>query len=235
MLKMLNTLSKAVAFSATEKAEKRHAMAILDQQVRDAASSVGSAKKAVALIKAQNQLEKARASKVTAMIADLEARAVAALNKNAEELAHEAAAAIAILEDERVASRKAQAVFGEEISRLTGTLRHAEARLRDLQRGQRVVTARDQVRNVGSRVSITGDGALTEAEDTLAKIEDRQQRTDLADAAFANLTVSDSPSAIIDRLADAGCGPANSTSADDVLARLKAHNAPQDTPSSDAA
>lgn len=126
------------------------------------------------------------------MIDDLETRAGAALDKGEEDLAREAAEAIAVLEDERTASIKAQAVFGEEIARLTVAVRRAQARLRELHRGQRVVTARDQVRKVGNRVSVTGQGALTDAEETLAKIESRQEEVDLADAAYAQMTVSDS-------------------------------------------
>ncbi len=203
-------------------------MSILGQQVRDAAASVRCAQKAVALVKAQKEQEKQRSVKISIMITDLEARACAALEKSADHLAREAADAIAELEDDHAASLKAQAAFGAEITRLTASLRQAQARLRELQRGQRVVTARDQVHKVGKRVSLSGQGALSEAEGTLAKIEDHQKTVGLADAAYADLTVSNNPADIVERLADAGCGPSTQTTADDVLARLKARAASDD-------
>lgn len=64
MLKLLNTLSKALVSNATERAEERHGVAILGQQVREAAASVRAAQKAAALVKAQNEQEKQRATKL---------------------------------------------------------------------------------------------------------------------------------------------------------------------------
>ena len=234
MLKILTTLSRSVFHEANEKAEERHALSILGQQVRDASASVRAAQKAVALVKAQNEQERQRADKVGAMIADLETRAGEALKKGQEALAREAAEAIAVLEDERAASRRAQAAFAEEIARLTATVRRAQARLRELQRGQRVVTARDQVRKVGTKVAVVGGSSLTDAEDTLERIQARQKQIDLTETAYAELTVVDNPSDIIDRLAGAGCGPSPTTSADDVLARLKGQASGQ-PPANDAA
>ncbi|MEM6383062.1 MAG: PspA/IM30 family protein [Pseudomonadota bacterium] len=229
MLKMINTLSKALLSTATDRAGERHAVTILGQQVREAAASVQNAKKAVALVKAQSEQERQRAAKVHATIADLETRARAALEKNEEKLAQEAAEAIAVLEDERASSQRAQDAFAHELKRLTAKVHNAQARLRELQRGQRVVTARDQVRKVGNRLSVADEGALSDAEETLTKIEERQQALDLADSAYAELSVSEDPSDIVDRLADAGCGTSKTTRADDVLARLKK------TPEPDAA
>ncbi|MEM7398927.1 MAG: PspA/IM30 family protein [Pseudomonadota bacterium] len=226
MLKLLNTLSRALVSTATERTEERHAVVILSQQVRDAAASVRNATKAVALVKAQNEQERQRSAKVAAMIADLETRARTALEKKEDGLALEAAEAIAVLEDELTSSKQAQAAFAHEIRRLTAIVHKSQTRLRELERGQRVVTARDQIRKIGNRVSVADNGALTDAEETLAKIEARQKTMDLADSAYADLTVSDNPADIIERLADAGCGTPTATRAEDVLNRLKADPAP---------
>lgn len=221
MLKTILTLSRSLSFSASDKVEERYALSVLSQQVRDGAGSVRAAQKAVALVKAQNEQERQRAQKVAAMITDLEGRAMQAIQHSEEVLAQEAAEAIAVLEDELAASEKAQANFANEIVRLTKTVRSAHARLRELQRGQRVVTARDQVRKVGVQVAVAGGSSLADAESTLDRIANRQQEIDLTEAAFAELTVSDTPSDIVERLASAGCGNALTTSADSVLARLR--------------
>lgn len=229
MLKLMNTLSKALLSSATDQVEQRHAVTILGQQVREAAASVHNAKKAVALVRAQSEQEKQRACKLEATIADLETRARGALKKNEETLAREAAEAIAVLEDERVSTERAQDAFANELKRLTANVHKAQARLRELQRGQRVVTARDQVRKVGNRLSISDEGALNDAEQTLSEIEQRQKALDLADTAYAEMTVGEDPSDIVERLADAGCGKPTTTRAADVLARLKKTPEPETT------
>lgn len=230
MLKTILTLSRSLSFSAADKAEERYALSILAQQVRDGAASVRAAQKAVALVKAQNEQERMRAEKVSAMIADLEERATQAIQNGEEALAAEAAGAIAVLEDELAASLNAQANFAVEIERLTTTVRKAQARLRDLQRGQRVVTARDQVRKVGVQVAVAGGSSLADAEDTLDRIQTRQQEMDLTEAAYAELTISDAPTDIVDRLASAGCGSPLSTSADSVMDRLRQKAGQSDSP-----
>lgn len=221
MLKTILTLSRSLSFTAAEKAEERYALPILVQQLREGAASVLAAQKAVALVKAQNEQERMRADKVSGMIADLEERATQAIANDEEALALEAASAIAVLEDELAASNQTQADFGDEIARLTTTVRNAQARLRELQRGQRVVTARDQVRKVGVKVAAAGGSSLADAEGTLNRIQTRQQEMDLTEAAFAELTISDTPTHIVDRLASAGCGKPLSSSPDAVLERLR--------------
>ncbi len=57
MIKTVVTLLRGKAFEAEERLADRHALALLDQQMRDAALSADRAKKALAIAMAQDKAE----------------------------------------------------------------------------------------------------------------------------------------------------------------------------------
>jgi hypothetical protein len=63
---------------------------------------------------------------------------------------------------------------------------------------------------------------LKDAESTLARLKSRQLETDRTQAALTEMDLELSPEALAARMAEAACGPALKTSADDVLKRLSA-------------
>lgn len=135
MFKMITTLIRARTADATEAFSDAHALTILRQQLRDAADGLEGAKRAVAVVMAYAQREKKSATRIAGQIADLETRAVAALGMGREDLATEAASAIAELEAEAEAAARAMAHYDAETRRLRETVALAEQRLRTLQRG----------------------------------------------------------------------------------------------------
>jgi phage shock protein A len=128
MLKFLLTLTRGAVAAAEEEAVDRHALLILDQQMRDATAAVERSRRALGVAIAQDQAEAKRLEDTLARISDLETRAVAALNGGREDLATEAAEAIAGLEAERDAIRSARATFAAEIA----SLKHAVSRATSL-------------------------------------------------------------------------------------------------------
>ncbi|MGO8506462.1 PspA/IM30 family protein, partial [Rhizobium leguminosarum] len=68
--------------------------------------------------------------------------------KGNEGLAREAAEEIAYLEAERDASEKAQAQFTGAIEKLKGIVRASEARLQELQRGERMARATQEAQKL---------------------------------------------------------------------------------------
>ena len=147
MLKTIVTLVRGATFRAEEEFADRSALLILDQQIRDAAAGIERAKRALAVAIAQDEAEGKRLETTLSRIADLEERAVAALNGGSEELAAEAAEAIAVMEADRDAIREARATFAREISGLKATRAQVEpaagrARARPAHRaGGRIGTA----------------------------------------------------------------------------------------------
>ena len=127
MFKTVLTLFRGSVAAAGEELEDRSALLILDQQMRDAAAAVERSKRMLALAIAGDQQEGRRLDATNARIADLEVRATAALDGGREDLAREAAQAIANLEADRDAAMTARTLFASEITRMKRQVANAEA------------------------------------------------------------------------------------------------------------
>src|SRR3954451_9412831 len=141
MLKTIVTLVRGAAFRAEEEFADRSALLILDQQIRDSAAGIERAKRALAVAIAQDDAEGKRLETTLSRIADLEERALEELDAGAEDLAREAAGAIAVMEADRDAIREARATFTREIGSLKATVRKSAHRLAELERGRRIASA----------------------------------------------------------------------------------------------
>jgi phage shock protein A len=221
MFKLISILLRGRAHDAEQAFADRNAVPLLSQQIRDAAQSIQSARRSVAVAIAQNEQEKVQHGTIVARIDDLENRASAALAKGNEVLAREAAEAIAYLEAERDASEKAQGQFTQAIDKLKGIVRASEARLQELQRGERLARATQEAQKLDVAVAGPGLATLDDAEETLARLRLRQSQNELTAAALKEMEGAVRPAGIIEKLANAGCGAPLRSSADDVLARLK--------------
>ena len=120
-------------------------------------------------------------------IADLEGRAVSALEQEKHDLAREAAETIAMLEAERETSLEAQRCFETEIARLKRIVRASEARLRDLERGQRIAVATETTARLRDTAADSGQSSLRDAEATLARLRARQKQMEVTEAAMAEI------------------------------------------------
>ena len=229
MFKTVLTLFRGSVAAAGEELEDRSALLILDQQMRDTAAGVDRSKRALALAIAQDQQEARRLEAIKARIADLEVRAGAALEGGREDLAREAAEAIASLEADRDVAMTARALFASEITRLKRYVANAEARITELDRGRRIARAAEAVRAArrgGFEASRPYESTLSEAEATLKRLRERQTESDAADQALMELDAVNGPLSTAEKLAEQGFGPRLKPTADDVLARLKAKRTP---------
>lgn len=224
MLKTIVTLVRGATFRAEEEFADRSALLILDQQIRDAAAAIERAKRALAIAIAQDEAEGKRLETTLSRIADLEERAVAALNGGREELANEAAEAIAVMEADRDAIREARATFAREITSLKATVRNSGQRLAELERGRRIASAAESVRRLKAGSGLTtpsGATALADAEATLRRLRERQAEDAAAANAYETLESDPNPAGIADRLEAAGFGKRTRPTAASVLERLK--------------
>ena len=220
MLKQFFALMRGHSHEAAEAIADRNALVILRQQIRDCADAIAAARRAVAIAIAQNEQEVAQFKKLVVRIDDLEKRTIAAIEQGQNELAREAAETIAMLEAERDASSEAQKSFGTEIERLKRIIRVSEMRLRELQRGQRIVAAVDSTQRLRESAPGSSLSALKDAEETLLRLRTRQKQIDATAAAMAEMEQSGDPAAVSEKLAAAGCGAPLRSSADAVLERL---------------
>jgi len=224
MLKTIVTLVRGAAFRAEEEFADRSALLILDQQIRDSAAAIERAKRALAVAIAQDEAEGKRLETTLSRIADLEERAVAALNGGSEELANEAAEAIAVMEADRDAIREARATFAREITGLKAGVRKSSQRLAELERGRRIASAAESVRRLKTGHGVAGPRgatALADAEATLRRLRERQAEDAAASNALETLDGEANPASVAERLEAAGFGKRTRTTAADVLARLK--------------
>ena len=222
MLKQFFALVRGRSYEAAETVVDRNALVILRQQIRDCADAIAAARRAVAIAIAQNEQEIVQFKKLVARIEDLEKRTIAAIEQEQNELAREAAETIAMLEAERDASSEAQKSFSAEIERLKRIIRVSEMRLRELQRGQRIVAAVDSTQRLRESAPGSSLSALKDAEETLLRLRTRQKQIDATAAAMAEMEQSGDPAAVSEKLAAAGCGAPLRSSADAVLERLAA-------------
>jgi phage shock protein A len=225
MFKTVLTLFRGSVAAAGEELEDRTALLILDQQMRDAAAAVDRSKRTLALAIAGDQQEGCRLEAANARIADLEVRATAALEGGREDLAREAAQAIANLDADRDAAMTAGTLFASEIARLKRHVANAEARITELDRGRRLARAAEAVRSLrrsGIEAARPYESTLPEAENTLRRLRERQMEAQAADDALIEIDAASGPSATAEKLAEQGFGPRMKSTADDVLARLKA-------------
>lgn len=224
MFKTIVTLVRGAAAAAEEEFVDRNALLILDQQIRDAAGAVERGQRALAIAVVQDDGERKRLGSTLTRINDLEERAVAALAAGREDLAAEAAEAIAALEDDRTAVAEARASFADEIGHLRRTVLDSTRRLAALDRGRRIAMAAEAVRRLKAGhkpPGVIGTAALAEAEDTLRRLRERQTDDAAVDNAMQSLDPAAASATLIGRLEAAGCGPHTKTTAADVLARLR--------------
>ncbi|PDT77881.1 PspA/IM30 family protein [Bradyrhizobium sp. C9] len=229
MFKTVLTIFRGSVAAAEEELQDRTALVVLDQQMRDAAAAVDRSKRTLALAIAGDAQEGRRLEATNARIADLEVRASAALEGGREDLAREAAQAIANLEAERDAAMTARTLFATEITRLKRHVANAEARIAELDRGRRLARASEAVRSLrrsGIEAARPYESTLPEAEATLKRLRERQMEIQAADDALFEIDTASGPSATAEKLAEQGFGPRMKSTADDVLARLRAKRPP---------
>ncbi|MCX7559243.1 PspA/IM30 family protein [Sulfitobacter sp. F26204] len=221
MLRQLFTLVRGRTADASQAYLDANATALLRQQLREAAVGVEKNRKAVAVVMAYAEREKASLVQIEDKITDLEARACDALDKGADDMALEAATAIANLEAERDATQRTIKIYSTEIVQLRQTLGQNEALLSELKRGQRIAEATSKTQRLRGDTPSWTQSDLSDASETLKRLQERQQHNEATMQAMAELSSTASADALSDRMASQGFGVPKKTAAADVLARLK--------------
>jgi phage shock protein A len=228
MFKTVVTLLRGRAVEAEERLADRHALALLDQQMRDSALAIDRARKALAIAIAQDKAEAQKTQAARARIAELEGRALEALGGGSEDLAQAAAKSIAAIEADVQACESARRLFAAEIERLESHVGRQSVRFAELERGRRLARAAEAVR-VARRGRLEPPSfpisTLTEAEATLSRLREQQAQACVAEAALDDLDAETRAVDLNEKLAEEGFGPPTKPRAADVLARLKAQAA----------
>ncbi|GJE15856.1 PspA/IM30 family protein [Methylobacterium marchantiae] len=218
MLNLFRLLARGAAAKAEEELIDRNALLILDQQIRETRTSLERSRLALAAAIAGDKAEERRLAAVETRAADLEERALAALAAGREDLAVEAADAIAELEAERDAIREARLRFAREVVRIRSVVADATRRQNELERGRRIAAAAEAARRLGVHAGPSERATLKEAEATLTRLRALQAEAADTEAALAEIEPGLS---IAERLEREGFGPSTRPSGGAVLDRLR--------------
>ena len=191
-------------------------MASLERSLAAAGRAYSDARRALAIVVAEETREATRRAGLAAKASDLEKRAVEALRAGREQLAVEASEAIAAIATEIEASERASQRFAAEAALARREVDAQRRRLADLDRGRRLARVGSALTGT-MRNSRDGLDSFSEAEAALSRVV-----ADNEDARAVRAEMAPTAEGLIERLSDAGFGEPVRVRAADVLARLRA-------------
>ena len=222
MFKTLATLINGQNARAEDRVRDAFAIELIDQKIRESENSLRAAKATLAsLIQRQRSEEKQHAALKT-RISDLTKRAKEALDNDREDMAAEAARAIANMENELTVRTETLDRLDQKVMRLRTSIESGHRRIIDLKQGAIQARAVRREQNIQMHMTKTGinQGSVEEAEELISRVlgkDDPFERTEI----LADINRDLDGGSLTDRMADAGFGSATRATADDVLARLK--------------
>lgn len=221
ILKSLFTLGKSFISQAEESIEETQGVRMLEQHIRDAKAELDKAGKSRVDLLARVKLSHDKLKDLRERKASLEARALEALSKNVNpSLINEVAEEIARLEN--LITAEEQVLSNLEVSR--DGVEKAVTATAQFEQQMEVVKATEAMQRAQQAVTTSTVGAsssVSTAAESLKRLQTRQaERQARLDAAAQLEKVADGRD-LDEKLAEAGIGGSNKSSAQDVLARLQ--------------
>jgi len=201
------------------------ALRILDQEIRDASEELNKSKDGLASIIAQQKLSEEKVTTLKADIKKNEIFILTALEKKDEALAGEIAARVANFENQLESEALAAKSFKQQADTLRDSIRTAEHQIKQLKQQTETVKATEAVQRAQKVVAQRHNGSnskLRTALDSLDRIQENQKLNAAKMSAASEIASESSDTSLDQKLKDAGI--TGDTSAEDVLARIKAKN-----------
>ncbi len=223
MFKTLATLITGANARAEDRVRDAFAIELIDQKIREAEGSLKAAKATLASLIQRQRSEERQKQALDGRIADMLARAQDALDKDREDMATEAARVIAQMENEAAIRAETLNRLDHKVMRLRTSIEAGHRRIIDLKQGaiQARAVRREQDIQVRLNSTIRSSASVEEAEELIARVlgrDDPFEQSEILRDIDRDLTHD----SLADRMSDQGFGPATRTTANDVLARLKA-------------
>lgn len=220
---MFNTI-KTLILGANARAEETlrdtYAIELIDQKIREADEGLRAAKGTLASLIQRQRAEERLLATLDQRIADMTRRATEAMDASRDDLAMQAAEALAQMENERVLRAETVLRLDSKIVRLRQSVEAGHRRIIDLKQGATTARAIRREQSLIKKLPNGEASAIEEAEALIARVtnaDDPFERSDILRGINREL----SHDGLADRMADAGFGPATRVTAADVLARLK--------------
>ena len=226
MFKTLATLIHGQNARAEDRVRDAFAIELIDQKIRDSESSLRAAKATLASLIQRQRSEQKQHDGLQSRILDLTDRAQKALESDREDMAAEAARAIAQMENELSVRSETLDRLDQKVIRLRSSIESGHRRIIDLKQGAIQARAVRREQNIQMQMQRTGvtSGSVEEAEELIARVLGRDDPFERSEI-LADINRDLEGDNIANRMADAGFGAATRSTADDVLARLKARKA----------
>ena len=222
MFKTLSTLLNGQSARAEVRVRDAFAIELIDQKIRESDAGLRAGKATLASLIQRQRAEEQQHTALKARVVDLTGRATEALEKGREDMATEAARAIATMENELTVRHETLERLDQKIVRLRSSIEAGHRRIIDLKQG--AIQARAVKHEQDIQMKMTKSGMSTnstqEAEDLIARVLGRDDPFEKAEI-LADINQDLQGDSITNRMADAGFGAATRTTAYDVLARFR--------------
>ncbi|ABD55910.1 PspA/IM30 family protein [Jannaschia sp. CCS1] len=223
MFRTLTTLVNGANARAEERVRDHYSIELIDQKIREAEASLKAAKFSLASLIQRERSELRQVEALSNRIVDLTSRAKLALDDGREDMAMEAAGAIAQLENELAVRRTTVERLETRILKLRQSVEGANRRITDLKQGAIAARAAKKEADIQGHLGrhVSQDTAFEEAEELIARVLNRDdpfEQTQILREIDEGLDRSD----MTERLSDAGYGDPLKSTAADVMQRLRA-------------
>ena len=226
MFKTLSTLIAGVNARSEDRVRDAFAIELIDQKIREAETSLKAAKATLASLIQRQRSEERQRDALKGRIKDMMNRAQSALDSGRDELAGEAAQAVAQMENELTIRIETCNRLDQKVIRLRNSIEAGHRRIIDLKQGaiQARAVRREQAIQSKLNSSIGHTSNVEEAEELIKRVMGRDDPFEQSEI-LREIDRDLGHETLQDRMADQGFGPATRTTADDVLARLKKKSA----------
>ncbi|SPH20171.1 hypothetical protein ASD8599_00910 [Ascidiaceihabitans donghaensis] len=221
MFGTLKTLMIGANARAEEHVRQVYSIELIEQKIREAQDGLKSAKYALAGLIQRARSEERLIATLNTRVTDLMARAGEAMAGGREDMAAQAAQAVADMENEIEVRRETLSRLESRILRLRASVETANRRIIDLKQGAIAAKAVKREHDVQSRLgrTLTQDSAIDEADALIKSVlgrDDPLEQREILNEIDQDL----SHEGVADRMAAAGFGTASKTTAADVLKRF---------------
>ena len=222
MFKTLSTLIAGANARSEDRVRDAFAIELIDQKIREADGSLKAAKATLAALIQRQRAEDAQRAKLQSRIDDLTKRAKAALDDDREDLATQAAEAIAQMENELTVRTETLRRLDQKVLRLRTSIEAGHRRIIDLKQGAIQARAVRREQAIQSRLNTTigATSSTEEAEELIARVMGRDDPFEQSEI-LRGIDRQLSGESADEKLADAGFGDPNKVTAKSVLDRLK--------------
>lgn len=222
MFKTLSTLIAGVNARSEDRVRDAFAIELIDQKIREAETSLKAAKATLASLIQRQRSEERQRDALKNRIKDMMTRAQDAMDQGRDDLATEAAQAVAQMENELTIRTETCDRLDQKVIRLRNSIEAGHRRIIDLKQGaiQARAVRREQAIQSKLNSTIGHTSNVEEAEELIGRVmgkDDPFEQSEILREIDRDL----GHETLADRMADQGFGKATRTTADDVLARLK--------------